>query len=625
MKKFTLVALVLLFGVFSLFAENFVIEQYVVDIDVSLDRVYTINESLVLNYTSPSHGFYRDIPFKYRDEKNGAIKAKIGDISVSAPYEKETNGDYISLKIGEADKTVSGRVEYNISYTYDLGADRYPDYDEFYYNIIGDMWNTSISNIIFRIKFPSAIDKDRIWCTSGLFGSTSFIGKTSLEMDDTVLMGYVPSLGANSALTVRVEMDEGYFVGAREIKDFSLLAGILTIVLGIVIAIYFFISYSRYGVDKPLNVVVNFYAPNGLTPLECGYLIDESADDKDIGAMIFYWADKGYLTIEETKEKGESFIFHKKRELDESATENEKKLFAAFFKAGDDVDTKALEKSRYAKTVNEKIKPGIGSYFKGERALVEPTSTHKGRVVTALAVLFTLVYSFAMCILDLTFSFFTLFCAFFFLCLSLVFASRMKKHRYVKKFSRIWSILIYAVIALFCVALTYAYAANGNSSRVTTNIATLAFVVVSLLGSFGVVAMEKRSDYGQHTMENVLGYREFIDKVEVDKLKMLIADDPEYFYHVLSFAICFGLEDKWAKKFDSLLVQPASWYYSPYNTVTDYVFYSSLYRRWNNTYKSQIVPASYPQSTSGHGGSSTFSGSSGFSGGGFGGGGGRSW
>lgn len=623
MKRFTLVALVLLLSMFSLFAENFVINEYVVDIDVSQDRVYTITETILMNFTTPSHGFYRDIPYIYRNDR--VIKAVVDNISVSAPFEKEKNGDYISLKIGDPDKYVSGPVEYTISYTYDLGEDQYPDYDEFYYNIIGDMWDTTISNILFRIKFPSPIDKDRIWYTSGLFGSTSFVGKTSLEMDDTVIVGYVPSLGAKSALTVRVEMDEGYFVGAREIKDYSLLAGIITIILAIAIAVYFILSYTRYGIDDPLAVVVNFDAPKGLTPLECGYLIDESADDKDVGAMIFYWADKGYLTIEETDKKGDDFIFHKKKDLDDGATENERKLFSALFKAGDDVDIDKLGKSQFAKTVNENVKPGVGSYFKGDRGLLEVESSKKARTMTFLAVFYILIYSASMCITDLAFTFFTLFCAFFFLCISLLFASKMKKQKYIKKFSRLWSMLIYIFISFICVAFTYGYADKGNTSNSTTVGATVALVVVTLLGSYGANAMQKRSEYGKHTMENVLGYKEFIDKVEVDKLKMLIEQDPEYFYHVLSFAICFGLEDKWAKKFNNILIQPASWYYSPYNVATDYLFYSSLYRRMNNTYKNQVVPASYPRSTSGHGGSSTFSGSSGFSGGGFGGGGGRSW
>ncbi len=622
MKKVLFCFLALFLGLGILFAENFTIEQYDIDINVGENRVYTINERLLLNFTTPSHGFYRSIPYKYNGDV--AVKARVNDIEVSSQWEKENEGDYISLKIGDEDTLVSGLQEYYISYTYDLGEDLYPDYDEFYYNIIGDGWSTSIRNVKFNVTFPKQIDSNRIWMTSGSYGSIGFNGNITFDGTTTV-SGYVASLNPNDALTLRVEMDDGYFVGAREIKDFSIPAGVVAILIAILIILYFILTYFKYGVDKPLAVVVNYSAPDGLTPLECGYIVDEKADDKDIGAMIFYWADKGYLTIEEQDAKNDSFIFHKKRELDEKATDNEKELFAALFKSGDDVDIGDLESSQFAKAVIEDIKPSIGSYFKGERQLIEQKSKNKAITTTFLAFLFSIVYSFCMSVYDMEYLFVVLFCTVFFVILSLCFAAVMRKYRYINKSIRFAYLLVYLIFALVLASLTLIFSLSGNSSTITTMVAFICFATIGILGSFGALVMEKRSDYGQHTLENVLGFREYIDKVEVDKLKLLIDQDPEYFYHVLSYAICFGLEDRWARKFKDIFVAPASWYYSPYNTVTDYFFYAALYRRWNNAYKSQIVPASYPQSTSGHGGASTFSGSSGFSGGGFGGGGGRSW
>jgi len=120
-----------------------------------------------------------------------------------------------------------------------------------------------------------------------------------------------------------------------------------------------------------------------------------------------------------------------------------------------------------------------------------------------------------------------------------------------------------------------------------------------------------------------LGYREFIDKVEIDQLKMMIDQDPDFYYHVLSYAVVLGLENKWAKKFDGMIVNPPTWY-SGYNAFDVYL----MSRMASNMIRSIPVNSMPKSSISGSAGSRVGGGgfhSSGFSGGGFGGGGGHAW
>ena len=149
--------------------------------------------------------------------------------------------------------------------------------------------------------------------------------------------------------------------------------------------------------------------------------------------------------------------------------------------------------------------------------------------------------------------------------------------------------------------------------------AVLAFMILLSISMFSAAHISKRSQYGNDRLTEALGYREFIDKVEKDRIKELSEEDPEYFYHVLPYAMVFGLADAWAGKFRDIPIAEADWYYSPY--PFDPFVYSSFGRRWHDDYIRHIDP---PRNTGG-GGSRTFSGSSGFSGGGFSGGGGRSW
>ena len=45
----------------------------------------------------------------------------------------------------------------------------------------------------------------------------------------------------------------------------------------------------------------------------------------------------------------------------------------------------------------------------------------------------------------------------------------------------------------------------------------------------------------------MLGYKQFITSVEIDKLEYLIKSDPEYLTNTLSRAIIFGCETKFSR------------------------------------------------------------------------------
>ena len=96
---------------------------------------------------------------------------------------------------------------------------------------------------------------------------------------------------------------------------------------------------------------------------------------------------------------------------------------------------------------------------------------------------------------------------------------------------------------------------------------------------------------------------------------MLLKEDPTYFESTMSYALAFGLFDKWAKKFDSLHIPPPTWYTSTSGRLMTMNNFSQSFSSSINSAKSTMV--SSPSSSGSSGGGS--------SGGGFGGGGGGSW
>ena len=111
-----------------------------------------------------------------------------------------------------------GKQRYVIKYNYNIGKDPLKDKDELYFNIIGTEWDTTISNVTFKITMPDSFDSNKLGFSSGRYGSVS--NNITYSIDGTVITGkYNGTLDSGEAITIRLELPEGYFVGARNVLN----------------------------------------------------------------------------------------------------------------------------------------------------------------------------------------------------------------------------------------------------------------------------------------------------------------------------------------------------------------------------------------------------------------------
>jgi uncharacterized membrane protein len=141
----------------------------------------------------------------------------------------------------------------------------------------------------------------------------------------------------------------------------------------------------------------------------------------------------------------------------------------------------------------------------------------------------------------------------------------------------------------------------------------LSGVVVLLFGR----AMPARTSTGALARLEVLGFEEFLDRAERDRLERMA--DPHLFSRFLPYAIALDVSDNWAKAFEGIYQEPPDWYTS--RTPLTY-FHPHGFSRSMGTMTSSLAGAMFaaPRSSGSGGG-----GGGGSSGGGFGGGGGGSW
>ncbi|PZX53439.1 putative membrane protein DUF2207 [Algoriphagus ratkowskyi] len=179
----------------------------------------------------------------------------------------------------------------------------------------------------------------------------------------------------------------------------------------------------------------------------------------------------------------------------------------------------------------------------------------------------------------------------------------VNKSRQIKNYTIIGLILLMFILVptfLFYWGILAAIAVGGS------------FIFLIIISQF----MIKKNIEGTMILSELKGFKQFIKVAEENKLKMLLKEDPTYFETTMSYALAFGMFDKWAKKFDGLNLQPPTWYNSSTGRIMSMNHFSKSFT--NSIKSTQSTMVSSPSSSGGSGGG-------GSSGGGFGGGGGGSW
>ena len=135
--------------------------------------------------------------------------------------------------------------------------------------------------------------------------------------------------------------------------------------------------------------------------------------------------------------------------------------------------------------------------------------------------------------------------------------------------------------------------------------------------------MQKRTKFYTEMLNQLLGFKDFLECAEKDQLETLIEDNPDYYYTTLSYANVLGVSDKWMEKFEDLTLPDPAFYQSaePFHNT---IMFNAAYRAVFATIRENSIAMPANANSCGRGGhGGGFSGGGGgFSGGGFGGGGG---
>ena len=552
-------------------ARSIAIANFHADIEVRVDGSVSVTEQIDFAFEGSWQGIYRTIPVRYRTPLgfNYSLRLDVqgayDENGSPLEYEVSNAGYYREIKIwvpNAEDATRRVVLKYQVRNALQF----FDDHDELYWNVTGDEWEFPIQSASAKITLPAGAGSVRATAYSGVYGSRATDADVTISGNE-VRFEMLRELSFREGLTAVVGWGKGLIeeppLSAR-VGDF--LRSNFPLGLPVLVFLIMFRVWYTRGRDPRLNpIAVRYEPPDGLSPAEAGTLIDNSADMRDVTATIVDLAVKGYILIEDTEKeqllgllKSTEYVFHLKKPGHEwgELRRHERKLLDSLFlnETRNKVSLSDLENSFYRNL--PEIRDRIFESLLSRQYYRRRPDAQKGIYIVLGIFIGFMVMGFGIVMGDY------------------------------------WGV--------------------APVTAVLSGVLTLAVMV-----GFGLI-MPARTKVGARALEGVLGFEEFLERVESDKYER-VEMTPDLFERFLPFAMAFGVERRWAKAFDGIYNAQPTWYQgrSPISSFRPALFAASLGQM--STRASRAM-ASSPRSRSGGSG---FSSGGGRSGGGFGGGGGR--
>ena len=538
-----------------------------------------VNERVTLAFEGEFHGIHRTIPIEYPGP-NGTnyelfieVVSIIDETGAKLKYESSTSGGFRDLKIyipNAVDTTRSVEIAYRVR----NGTRFFDNCDEFYWNVTGNDWPVPIDHVAATVHFPAtAAGSLRAQAFTGVYGSKRSDAAAEVNSADTNFETKNP-LPMRGGLTIDVYIPKDILKEPGTLTKVAWFIGGNPIVFLPPVAFVVMFTlwwYKGRDPDPGMSVAPMYEPPAGISPAEAGTLLDDRIHPRDITSTIVDLAVRGFLKIEETDEKGllfhhKDYIFHllQKRQDWRGLAPHERVMLENIF-IGDTPLTRLSSLKNRFYTAVPVVRTDIMSALKQKGIyLLDPESANGYSLVAAVGILIP-----------------------------------------------------------FAVAQFLGWANFLNSIPLLIG----CLLISALIWWLFARVMTAKTVKGARTHIAVLGFQEFMNRVDAERLKTM---PPTTFEKFLPYAMALGVEHHWAQAFAGIVKDPPSWYVAPGGYVpgmgfNPIFFSSSMHGMATDMHQVFVSAPRASSSGSGWSGGGGFGGGGGFSGGGFGGGGGSAF
>jgi Predicted membrane protein (DUF2207) len=299
--------------------------DYRVDLRIQRDGDLLVTERISYDFgAAERHGIFRDLPVRVRhDDANDRVYG-VEDIVVQASfgtpdrYVLEDVGRLLRVRIGDPDRTITGRHDYVIDYRVRGALDGFEDHDELYWFAVGTQWPVPIQQASASVTAPAGIS--HVACNAGPSALPRPCTSSTVDGDEAFFSA--SGLRRNEGLAVGVGFPTGVVPAPRPLlqergwhpaRAFSATPWTLGMTGGLLLVAMLVLGWLFLVVAGDRRVAVGpggtaavaggaamaAAGPEGIRPAQAGLLVDGAVEPVAIGATLVDLAARGYLRIEE--------------------------------------------------------------------------------------------------------------------------------------------------------------------------------------------------------------------------------------------------------------------------------------------------------------------------------------
>lgn len=592
----------------------YTVERYTVEMDVADDCTINVREVITVHFEGhDSHGIIRDFPL--------GGHASYSDLTATcdhpdfSPYFTTDEAGVLSWYLRGGRRTTGEERTYTLTYT--LHADTVDGalpLDVLPYGIPADILDFQAT-----VRLPKGYLDCEVY--SGRSGTENndakvVIGRTA-DGDGTIITfsGAFPRMykqdGARLAygVTLNFLFEEGALSPRFD----------LTIVWALLIALGLMglALLLRFFVCRPhlFTRTVNLTAPENMDPLLMGKIIDGKVDGEDMGALVFWLASEGYLTIDFSENDEDPILRRTQKALPENAPMHIKLFLEGLFNTpkARESGRRVSEISNNFYTTADRVKANV-NFAAGK--LYEDKSVAVPALLGILSVLLLGGFSLLYGLLHIGAGYYSLSVL---VASAAAFAAGIVPFRIAERVRYKWKLWKRALLMAGALVLGAGIALFSllfpNAAFVSATGAILVAAAVPVGAIAGLCCVRTRAHSEQ--LGQILGFKDFILYTERDKIAFMLKENPELYYRILPYAQVLGVTSAWTDKFKDLNLPAPSWaYYNSGMSVFDIIIWHSVFRSMTHSLARTMVSRPHTHGSSPFGGGHGGRGGGGFGGGG---------
>ena len=548
------------------------IVSFTSDVTLLKDSTLDVREEFVAHSEGDyfRYGMVRDLPIDSEARwdrqlvgpyaKDTGIRVKILEISedgTPVDYEQGSDASYQQVRIVPWQPLTLGDHHFVVHYEADGVTQFLAERDQLYWNAVGHFWRLPVDDAVVRLHVPPEVPP-------GIVTAQAYAGGRGANLANLGRFGGKPvehsaiadgfefrmtNLGIAQSLSVSLDWPKGFIMpptlGPLAHDGWLLIAPALLL-------LYYLVVWLTLGRQPQRGTIaIQYQPPQGLSPAAIRYIRTTGCDGRTLAATIAQLAARGCIGIEPLtgSQSGKYKVTRLSvdpKSLQPPLAAEELTVLAALFDDGPAVvldPRNGNPLNRYLMRINIELQKKLNNLYFTRNARWLALGT-LASLCTAIGMALTAHgrNSDLMTLLFLTWWFF--FC-FFLLGIIAVMALLPALGRMMRGLGGAKEVLIgTAVIGAFGVG-GVAVLWQMKSAMSPAYALSLAALVAINIAAFP--ALKRLTPLGRQTLEQIEGFRLFLEKVEQDRMQRLTAEDPRSggSFEFMPYAIALEVREAW--------------------------------------------------------------------------------